>query len=137
MKAHITDKEIDEETFRETKMYKNYRGDTITIGEVLDTYEWAKSFMINRVTKTHGKDVSKWPKDIQEEMRTTFSATDMVRDIMMALYKQQKEEKAASADEHSPVDKTIYGKTAATSICDEGYIDDEKILEEAAHENKE
>lgn len=124
MKAHKTDREI--------KIYKNYRGDTVTIGEVLDIYDWAKAFMINRVTKTHGKDVSSWPKDVQQELRTSFAAADMMRDIMMALYKQQKEEKAASADEHSPVDKTIYGKTAATSVCDEGYIDDEKILEEAA-----
>lgn len=110
MKAHRTDREI--------KPYKNYRNDTVTIGEVLDIYEAAKVFMINRVTKTHGKDVSSWPKDVQQEMRTTFTATDMVRDIMMAMYKQQKEEKAASADEHSP----IAGD----------YISDEKILEEAA-----
>ena len=107
MKAHVTDNEI--------KIYKNYRDDTVTIGEVLDIYEEAKVFMINRVTKTHGKDVSAWPKDVQEEMRTTFSATDMVRDIMMALYKQQKDERAASVDEHSPIAPI-----------------DEKILEEAA-----
>lgn len=113
MKAHITDNEI--------KIYKNYRGDTVTIGEVLDIYEEAKVFMINRVTKTHGKDVSAWPKDVQEEMRTTFTATDMVRDIMMALYKQHKDERAASADEHSPI-----------APIDGEYISDEKILEEAA-----
>lgn len=113
MKAHITDNEI--------KMYKNYRGDTITIGEVLDIYEEAKVFMINRVTKTHGKDVSEWPKDVQEEMRTTFAATDMVRDIMMALYKQHKDERVASVDEHSPI-----------ATIDSDYITDEKILEEAA-----
>lgn len=124
MKAHITDKEINP--------YKNYRNDTVTIGEVLDIYEAAKVFMINRVTKTHGKDVSSWPKDVQQELRTSFAAADMMRDIMMAMYKQRKDEKAASEDEHSPVDKTIYGKTAATSVCDEGYIDDEKVLEEAA-----
>lgn len=124
MKAHRTDREI--------KPYKNYRNDTVTIGEVLDIYEAAKVFMINRVTKTYGKDVSSWPKDVQQELRMSFAAADMMRDIMMPLYKQQKEEKAASADEHSPVDKTIYGKTAATSVCDEGYIDDEKVLEEAA-----
>ena len=113
MKAHVTENEI--------KIYKNYRSDEVTIGEVLDIYEEAKVFMINRVTKTHGKDVSAWPKDVQEEMRTTFSATDMVRDIMMALYKQQKDERAASADEHSPI-----------APIDGEYISDEKILEEAA-----
>lgn len=110
MKAHIKDNEIEQ--------YKNYRGDTVTIGEVLDIYDWAKAFMINRVTKTHGKDVSSWPKDVQQELRTSFAAADMMRDIMMALYKQKKEEKAASADTHSP----IAGD----------YISDEKILEEAA-----
>ena len=110
MKAHMTDKEI--------KPYKNYRNDTVTIGEVLDIYEAAKVFMINRVTKTHGKDVSSWPKDVQQELRTSFSAADMMRDIMMAMYKQRKDEKAASEDEHSP----IAGD----------YISDEKILEEAA-----
>ena len=124
MKAHKTDREIE--------LYKNYRGDTVTLGEVLDSYDWAKTFMINRITKTHGKDVSKWPKDVQQELRASFAAGDMFRDIMIALYKQHKEEKAASADEHSPVDKTVYGKTAAALFCDEGYIDDEKILEEAA-----
>lgn len=110
MKAHQTDREI--------KPYKNYRNDTVTIGEVLDIYEAAKVFMIDRITKTHGKDVSSWPKDVQQEMRASFAAADMVRDIMMAMYKQQKEEKAASEDEHSP----IAGD----------YISDEKILEEAA-----
>lgn len=124
MKAHMTDRDI--------KIYKNYRGDTVTLGEVLDCYDWAKTFMVNRVTKTYGKDVSSWPKDVQQELRTSFAAADMMRDIMMALYKQQKDEKVASADEHSPVDKTIYGKTAVKSVCDEGYIDNEKILEEAA-----
>lgn len=113
MKAHITDNEI--------KIYKNYRGDTVTIGEVLDIYEEAKVFMINRVTKTHGKDVSAWPKDVQQELRASFTAADMIRDIMMALYKQQKEEKVASADEHSPI-----------TPIDGEYISDEKILEEAA-----
>lgn len=110
MKAHKTD--------REFKLYKNYRGDTVTLGEVLDSYDWAKTFMINRITKTHGKDVSKWPKDVQQELRASFAAGDMFRDIMIALYKQHKEEKAASADIHSP----IAGD----------YISDEKILEEAA-----
>lgn len=110
MKAHITDKEI--------KPYKNYRNDTVTIGEVLDIYDEAKVFMINRVTKTHGKDVSSWPKDVQQELRMSFAAADMMRDIMMAMYKQQKEEKAASADVHSP----LAGD----------YISDEKVLEEAA-----
>lgn len=124
MKAHMTDKEI--------KPYKNYRDDTVTIGDMLDIYDGAKTFMINRVTKTYGKDVSSWPKDVQQELRTSFAAADMMRDIMMALYKQQKDEKIASADEHSPVDKTIYGKSLAASVCDEGYIDDKKILEEAA-----
>jgi hypothetical protein len=109
MKAHMTDREI--------KPYKNYRDDTVTIGDMLDIYEEAKLFMINRISKTHGKDVSKWPKDIQEELRTSFAASDMCRDIMMALYKQRKDERAASNDEHSPIGE---------------YIDDEKILEEAA-----
>jgi hypothetical protein len=113
MKAHVTDNEI--------KIYKNYRSDTVAIGDVLDIYEEAKVFMINRVTKTHGKDVSLWPKDVQQELRTSFAAADMFRDIMMALYKQRKDERAASADEHSPI---------APIDCD--YIPDEKILEEAA-----
>lgn len=106
MKAHATDNEI--------KPYKNYRGDTVAIGEVLDIYEEAKVFMINRVTKTHGKDVSAWPKDVQQELSASFAASDMFRDVMMALYKQHKDERTASADEHSPI------------------APDEKILEEAA-----
>lgn len=85
--------------------YEKYRNDPTTVGEVLDIYDQAKAFMITRVTKEHGGDVAKWPEDVSNELRSAFAASDMIKDIMMALHKQQKEADAASADEHSPTYK--------------------------------
>lgn len=95
LKAHITEK----------VEYEKYRNDPTTVGEVLDIYDQAKAFMITRVTKEHGGDVAKWPEDVSNELRSAFAASDMIKDIMMALHKQQKEADAASVDEHSPVYK--------------------------------
>lgn len=93
VKAHIID----------TPEYDKYRNENVTIGEVLDIYDQAKVFMVARVTKEHGNDVAKWPSEVSREIQAAFSASDMIKDIMMAIYKQQKDIDAASKDEHSPV----------------------------------
>lgn len=95
LKAHMIEK----------PEYEKYRDDKTTIGEVLDIYDQAKAFMITRVTKEHGGDVAKWPEEVSNELRSAFAASDMIKDIMMALHKQQRETDAASSDEHSPVYK--------------------------------
>lgn len=84
-------------------LYKKYREDEVSVGQVLDIYDEAKAFMVNKASDKYGKDVSEWPRDVQQEMRTTFSAWDMLRDIMMALYKDDKEKTEAAQDEHSPM----------------------------------
>lgn len=95
VKAHITD----------TPEYDKYRNENVTIGEVLDIYDQAKVFMITRVTKEHGNDVAKWPSEVSREIQAAFSASDMIKDIMMAIYKQQKDIDTASKEETADEDK--------------------------------
>lgn len=80
------------------EMYKKFRDDEVKIGDILDTYEDAKWFMTNRVRKEYGADVAKWPNDVQQELRATFAAGDMIRDIMMAMYDQNKNEAMVKED---------------------------------------
>lgn len=80
------------------ELYKKFRSDRVAIGYILDTYEDAKWFMTNRVRKEYGDDVAKWPKDVQQELRATFAAGDMFRDIMMAMYSQDKDKAMVKED---------------------------------------
>ena len=80
------------------ELYKKFRDDEVKIGDILDTYEDAKWFMTNRVRKEYGADVAKWPIDVQQELRATFAAGDMIRDIMMAMYKQDKDKAMVKED---------------------------------------
>lgn len=80
------------------ELYKKFRSDRVAIGYILDTYEDAKWFMTNRVRKEYGDDVAKWPKDVQQELRATFAAGDMFRDIMMSMYNQDKNKAMVKED---------------------------------------
>lgn len=80
------------------ELYKKFRSDRVAIGYILDTYEDAKWFMTNRVRKEYGDDVAKWPKDVQQELRATFAAGDMFRDIMMSMYNQDKDKAMVKED---------------------------------------
>lgn len=80
------------------ELYKKFRSDRVAIGYILDTYEDAKWFMTNRVRKEYGDDVAKWPNDVQQELRATFAAGDMIRDIMMAMYSQDKDKAMVKED---------------------------------------
>lgn len=80
------------------ELYERFRDDEVKIGDILDTYEDAKWFMTNRVRKEYGEDVAKWPNDVQQELRATFAAGDMIRDIMMAMYSQDKDKAMVKED---------------------------------------
>lgn len=80
------------------ELYKKFRSDRVAIGYILDTYEDAKWFMTNRVRKEYGDDVAKWPNDVQQELRATFAAGDMFRDIMMSMYNQDKDKAMVKED---------------------------------------
>jgi outer membrane protein assembly factor BamE (lipoprotein component of BamABCDE complex) len=80
------------------ELYSKFRDDEVKIGYILDTYEDAKWFMTNRVRKQYGADVAKWPNDVQQELRATFAAGDMFRDIMMAMVKEDKDKAMVKED---------------------------------------
>lgn len=89
LKAHITSK----------------GGVSLTVDEYLDIYNQAKAFMASRIAKEYGNDASKWPSDVSREFQAAISASDMVRDIMLAIIKQRTDKETASKDDHSPVYK--------------------------------
>lgn len=77
----------------------------LSLNEYLDIYNQAKAFMASRIGKEYGTDVTKWPSDVSKEFYAACTASDMVKDIMVAIISQKVKTEEASKDDHSPVYK--------------------------------
>lgn len=77
----------------------------LSLNEYLDIYNQAKAFMASRIGKEYGTDVTKWPSDVSKEFYAACTASDMVKDIMVAIISQKVKTEEASKDEHSPAYK--------------------------------
>lgn len=77
----------------------------LSLTEYLDIYNQAKAFMASRIGKEYGTDVTKWPSDVSKEFYAACTASDMVKDIMIAIISQKVKTEEASKDDHSPVYK--------------------------------
>lgn len=77
----------------------------LSLNEYLDIYNQAKAFMASRIGKEYGTDVTKWPSDVSKEFYAACTASDMVKDIMIAIISQKVKTEEASKDDHSPVYK--------------------------------